>query len=998
MELTGQEALDLMEDGKDAYEDIADGIRGVIDDYGWGAENLDALLGELPDWAQDALDLLGVSTEVISPLVFDLDNDGIELTNLTGQNAVFWDIDIDGFAEKSGWITGGDGLLAIDLNSDGIINDHSELFGDQTGFSNGFDALAAYDSNSDGLITSADVDFTDLIIWVDGGDAISVNTELYTLSQLGITSIDLGYTNVNYTIEDNEIRQESSFTINGQQNLLVDAYFQYNDVITRYTRNQNVDNQTFFLPTLSGFGNLKDLHVEMSLNQTLLDMVQDISVQNTETLLSGAYDLNTKMNDVLFLWAGVDAVDPASRGTHIDARVLEFMEVFTGQPWKNGSNPGSNQADLIVEAYETVRSAYISHIFAQTDAIKLLDEGAYYDPVSGELVGSDTPDFIEFSDTGFNRYYNNSGNNILVWEPGDGNDQIFESGGTDKIILSGVNLSQIRLENDASGNFRDLIIHVGNETILVDKHFDYDWKDDEQFIGDQVEWLILDDGTKISLLNNLTFTGTDTNNRVDGTKSENSTDTLIGLAGNDSLYGYGGNDILEGGLDNDDLIGGAGDDKYVWSVGDGNDEIFESDGVDTLILHNVIRDDIRIENDKDGNFRDLVIYINGEVITVDKHFSYDWTGYQQYLGDTIEWIELDDGTKIDLLNNLTFTGTNNSERIDGTKSENSTDTLIGLDGNDSLYGYDGDDTLEGGLGDDDLIGGQGDDTYIWSLGDGEDEISETGGDDNIKLHNVSLEDVEFFRISSRDLGLKINGAVITIEDHLYSQEFEVEKLILDSGKQFKILSDIENGSNSDDTSLRGDSNDNLIFALAGNDDARGKAGNDIVYGNEGDDRLEGDAGNDILNGGDGEDALRGDEGDDLLHGGDGDDELRGYDGNDILFAGAGADILRGYADADQFILSGADAFDGNLNRITDFNTSEGDTISLIDGLLDYDPLTDLISEFVTITESSSHTYINVDRDGSNSVHNSYQAIRIDNQTGEWTNINDAITKGDVIIS
>jgi len=66
-------------------------------------------------------------------------------------------------------------------------------------------------------------------------------------------------------------------------------------------------------------------------------------------------------------------------------------------------------------------------------------------------------------------------------------------------------------------------------------------------------------------------------------------------------------------------------------------------------------------------------------------------------------------------------------------------------------------------------------------------------------------------------------------------------------------------------------------------------------------------------------------------------------------------------------------------------------------LIDYDPLTDAISDFVTITESSSHTYINVDRDGQKSGHDSYQAARIDNITGEWVDVNDAIAKGDIII-
>src|SRR3546814_12502183 len=61
--------------------------------------------------------------------------------------SVYWNITAGDFAHASGWIGAGTGLLAIDLNEDGIINDPSELFGTQT--TTGFTILAGYESDTD---------------------------------------------------------------------------------------------------------------------------------------------------------------------------------------------------------------------------------------------------------------------------------------------------------------------------------------------------------------------------------------------------------------------------------------------------------------------------------------------------------------------------------------------------------------------------------------------------------------------------------------------------------------------------------------------------------------------------------------------------------------------------------------------------------------------------------------------------------------------------------
>ena len=50
------------------------------------------------------------------PLIFDLDNDGIELLY---KGKVLFDVDFDGDLEITGWTAPDDGLLVMDLNNDG---------------------------------------------------------------------------------------------------------------------------------------------------------------------------------------------------------------------------------------------------------------------------------------------------------------------------------------------------------------------------------------------------------------------------------------------------------------------------------------------------------------------------------------------------------------------------------------------------------------------------------------------------------------------------------------------------------------------------------------------------------------------------------------------------------------------------------------------------------------------------------------------------------------
>ena len=101
----------------------------------------------------------GGSGNYSSPLVLDLNANGITSEFIYNTDTHF-DMNQDGFKEKIAWIESGDGLLTLDKNQDGIVNDGSELFGnytklqDKTLAKDGFEALLQYDENSDGIINS----------------------------------------------------------------------------------------------------------------------------------------------------------------------------------------------------------------------------------------------------------------------------------------------------------------------------------------------------------------------------------------------------------------------------------------------------------------------------------------------------------------------------------------------------------------------------------------------------------------------------------------------------------------------------------------------------------------------------------------------------------------------------------------------------------------------------------------------------------------------------
>ena len=167
----------------------------------------------------------------VTPIVLDLDGHGVN--TLAAAQGVNFDLVGTGQVNKVGWVAGGDGLLVMDRNHDGVINNGSELFGMGTILANGkhakdgYVAMAEQDSNHDGKLDSHDANWKELKVWVDGNhDGKTDAGELKTLDEAGIASLDLHANKGTGSDNGNLIGLVSSYTkTDGSTHEVADVWF-----------------------------------------------------------------------------------------------------------------------------------------------------------------------------------------------------------------------------------------------------------------------------------------------------------------------------------------------------------------------------------------------------------------------------------------------------------------------------------------------------------------------------------------------------------------------------------------------------------------------------------------------------------------------------------------------------------------------------------------------------------------------------------------------------
>ncbi|MCL4677160.1 MAG: type I secretion C-terminal target domain-containing protein [Alphaproteobacteria bacterium] len=781
---------------------------------------------DLADWLPDPLNLFGIAPQQDSPLVLDLDGDGIELTAIDTENPeVAFDLDNDGFAEVTGWVSADDGLLARDINENGRIDDASELFGSAS--TDGFAILSLLDSNGDLVINQNDTAFSELLIWQDAnGDGVSQTEELHDLTHYDIVSIDVaGVTASTAVIAGNQISHTSTFTYeNGSHGAIVDAWFSVDNTLSSYAQSYMLDVRAMFLPALRGYGELADLHIAMSIDNGtggLLELVEEFADGFSFAAFADEGALREDIEEILFLWANVteegqNFTNGPYAGQAAYAEEVQFLEKLFGvmsestryNPDGTGGRVPGGSGRALAESFEIAYQNLSAQLLIQVGAGLLFDEVPTYDAVSGEIEGD-----LTLSETGID--------SLVAFA-----------------TASGVDAEAYWL---AVAKFLDTVKGFENFSSTENG-----WMDAAIYDSDPGRtWSGIKDLAAFEYQPS-TIYGTSDDDVIDGTAGDN---IIYGYTGNDVIDGKAGNDTLIGntsgpvtsedgatyigGAGDDFVNGGQGNDIYIYTSGD--DFYEDISGTDVLRLPNgIVLGDLHFAVSDTYNL----------IITVGDLGSIEIKGQFQNNPYFIETIEFYDTSTLSLstLNNITQYGTGGNDTITGIAYGGGDDDIIyGMDGNDTINGGTGDDVIDGGAGNDTITPGDGNDTIIAS--EGFDTILASDASETLVIPEAfSASDVILLREADgsgndKELKIIVNGlGQIHVDDHFQGTNKALDQISFANGVDASInlltYSFITIGTNGDDTfdtSGYGLSNTSDIYLFGkGTDTVLEYAGTDTV--------------------------------------------------------------------------------------------------------------------------------------------------------------------------
>ena len=930
---TAQVSVAIMEGGAEIVttvgESIVKGVYTIGTLIGYGLYDIGSSFGKGISSLIASLNQQAGSAPIrIDPIVLDISGQGITTRSVV--NGVYYDLDNNGFAEKTGWIDAKSGILVLDKSSNGKIETGNELFGDRTILDNGmtassgFAALAALDSNRDGVIDAKDVKFSELRIWVDkDGNGVSTPDELLTLEEAGIKSLNLSNTFIGKVDENgNTIARVGSFTrIDGTTADMKEFFLQRDTADVQMTNSVEIPEDITSLPEIHPMGNIYSLRQAMARDATgtLKQLVQDfISTSDVSAR-------QAKLQDILFTWVGASQINPTSRGSSFDARKLAVLETVTGTSYRNSptSSPTATEAPILERSYTVLLESVYTMLSIQTGLADVFRKFNYsLDLESKNPIKLDVASVQAYLD-----------------------EQLQSDAATGEKMLAEVTRVLRNRGIISDEEFTHLREYFAKKSIKYQKIIDTaplttilgsDVSDSINGVVDRDNVITAGDG-------NDALTGSSRNDFLYGDNGDDylqglsGNDTLVGGEGRDNLYGQDGNDILIGGTGTDQLRGGAGDDIYRFSRGDGTDYIEETDGFDTIQLgEGILPDDVILQTVSGyGNKISLAITIKNttDKIVVDGHFGTRIYNSDRLHADNpgsqIERITFSNGASWDIdeiyRRAHDMVGTENADYLasfedgaytyhglggnDSIVGGSANDFLYGDDGNDNIYGHGGNDVLSGGVGDDQLRGGTGDDVYLFSRGDGVDYIEEADGFDTIQFgEGISPNDVVARVVSTEEKSISLELSIVGTKDKIavnyhfgrysyYQQEDiaspgnQIERVMFADGTAWDLdeiyrrAHDMVGTDGNDNFSMVG--NAPVIYhGLAGNDNISGRSGKDILYGDAGDDYISGGG---TLIGGPGNDNIRGSKGDDIyiFNRGDGQDLITDTGGMDTIRFGDG---------------------------------------------------------------------------------------------------------------
>jgi len=819
------------------------------------------------------------------PLVFDLDGNGVSLTELTG-GSVYFDLNADGFAERTGWVSREDGLLVLDKNGNGMIDDGGELFGTST--TDGFTILREYDSNGDNQITDADAVWNNLQVWRDqNGDGVSQPGELLSMAETRVSAIGLASYEAHWDNRaGNGVLFGGSYTNTvGHQREVIAVAFNTDQVNTRYILPEDFayDPDVFKLPNLRGYGQLPDLWVAMSLDPELKKMVQDFMASGPDSLDDLVGDVESGWNsyvdrngDIVFFtvyyyqestfdriltrWAGVDISLPfAAIGRGQD--ILE-MQAVVEKMMNREMLPGGRFTPDIVDLI-TDPSAYTAYVeFSTALATRFLAGWA---------------DIAE-NQTALNLFAG------IAAAAGDGSTPV------DPAVLQKL-IDQAVTDAATAPALPPLLQHYAK--------LDYDFGTDSvggdvaSFIDEELAALPFDPespwegyfqwwGKRLLLLRTIDPTGAVTEERHRAHTQNHALPILLlphrdilGDSGDNVLAGDAtdipGPDRLIGYAGNDSLAGGDGSDTYVFGDGFGNDLVVDASGSgDEIAFQQGLTSSRARFAFANGNRTDLLISFDGASDTVTVLDFFDAAG-----NPSIERISFGDGlsrTARSIRDEVMHQVATSGDDVITAFAAGS--NIAGGAGGDMLQGSNYSEVLTGGADNDTLYGGGSDDVYMFNRGDGQDVVSDqsawswnwgssegsgwgywNNGTDTIAFGaGIAPEDIEVIETGPDDLVLRIRGTAdqITLsgtvsdwtrrieEVHFANDIIWTHKDLLARITMATEGDDVHDGTIASET-LDGDIGADMLYSGTGDDVLRSGADNDALFG---------EAGSDIIFGGD----------------------------------------------------------------------------------------------------------------------------------------------------
>jgi len=834
--------------------------------------------------------------ETTSPIVLDLDGDGVETLSVDGGS--YFDHEGDGFAESTGWVGADDGLLVWDRNGDGIINDGTELFGSNTLMSdgskaeNGFSALNELDSNLDGKIDQNDAAFSNLQVWQDiNGDGNSTENEMYTLEQVGVSAINTSY--VDSSIVDaqgNTHGQVGSFEwADGSTGDATDVWFKTNTSLSYAVESVEVSADIAALPDVQGYGTVYDLHQAMALDDTgsLQALVEAFALEQS---VDGR---NAILEQLVLNWTGSENVELGSRGDNIDARKLAAVEQFVGREYIGigGSNPGQNAASHLDFAFNDVAEYTYASLMVQTHLSSIYQTVTLKWDETEERLYSDFSSAISTIES---EYALNPDNGVsfavefvrtagffgFSYEDVDSLVNDVAELGSDFFVALAVYFDSLPSETIYGTQSGDTIVgRLGSDLIFGDAGDDVliGRATDDQLIGGFGND-ILDGGIGDDQL-----VGDFGNDILDGGTGN---DQLYGNDDNDVLHGGLGDDTLDGGAGNDNVNGGMGNDTYHFDIGGGQDLINDyGEGIDRIVFGaGVSIDDVTLNDDGFGNIL-INVGLGGDSITIENAISDNLS--------MVEELEFFDGSVVSVSDLLTGGSGATNEIILG-DGDNWFSDISGVDysvttgsGMDGFYLVGGNYIVNSGAGDDSIY-----------LEGGNHTLNSGTGDDTINIVSGN---------STIDAGDGFNSIYLEYGNHDVAAGVDDDNVSLNGGTSVLSLGDGNN--HVDDISYAaqhqvttGDGIDSIFFgdgsfviSTGGNDDRVDiGAGNSHVDLGAGNDYVATTGGNNTFVGGLGDDYfMTGTGNDDFQFGrGDGIDTISDYDwtGTGVDKVSLGADI------------------------------------------------------------------------------------------------------------